>query len=118
MFAFFVLAVLALLFVVAPARRRQTRRNGQKYREQAEANSRAWYEERLKAVEQDVLEEEDKTQLADELAAVLLLVAIISAITLAHRQLKRSRHQDIREQILTPRNERVRLVNMKSENNK
>lgn len=72
MFAFFVLAVLALLFVVAPARRRQTRRNGQKYREQAEANSRAWYEERLKAVEQDVLEEEDKTQLADELAAVLL----------------------------------------------
>lgn len=53
-----------------------------------------------------------------ELAAVLLLVAIISAITLAHRQLKRSRHQDIREQILTPRNERVRLVNMKSENNK
>jgi cytochrome c-type biogenesis protein CcmH len=72
MFAFFVLAVLALLFVVAPARLRQTRRGGQKHREQAEANSRAWYEERLQAVEQDVLEEEDKTQLADELAAVLL----------------------------------------------
>ena len=72
MFAFFVLAVLALLFVVAPARLRQTRSDGQKHREQAEANSRAWYEERLQAVEQDVLEEEDKTQLAEELAAVLL----------------------------------------------
>ena len=71
-FAFFVLAVLALLFVVAPARLRQTRVDGQKHREQAEANSRAWYEERLQAVEEDILEEEDKTQLAEELAAVLL----------------------------------------------
>ena len=40
--------------------------------EQAEARSRAWYEERLRAVEQETLDEEDKTQLAEELAAVLL----------------------------------------------
>ena len=72
MFAFFVLAVLALLFVVAPALLRKTGSDAQKHLEQAEANIRAWYEERLQAVEQDVLEEEDKTQLTDELAAVLL----------------------------------------------
>ena len=53
--------------------------------------------------------------LAFELAAVLLLVAIISAITLAHRGIKRSNHQNIREQIMTPRDDRVRLVTLKSE---
>ncbi|MCC5791993.1 MAG: NADH-quinone oxidoreductase subunit J [Legionellaceae bacterium] len=56
--------------------------------------------------------------LAFELAAILLLVAIISAITLVHRGVRRSRHQDIREQIMTRRDERVRLVRMHSENNK
>ena len=71
-FAFFLLALLALMFVVAPAPLRSFRGTGIRHSEQAQASSRAWYEERLQAVEQDVLDEEDKTQLAEELAAVLL----------------------------------------------
>ncbi|RZO82501.1 MAG: c-type cytochrome biogenesis protein CcmI [OM182 bacterium] len=71
-FAFFLLALLALMFVVAPALLRSFRGTGIRHSEQAQASSRAWYEERLQAVEQDVLDEEDKTQLAEELAAVLL----------------------------------------------
>jgi len=50
-----------------------------------------------------------------EMAALILLVAIIAAITLAHRNIKRAKYQDIREQVMTQTNERVRLVNMKSE---
>lgn len=50
-----------------------------------------------------------------ELAAVILLVAIIAAITLAHRNIKRSKHQDIRQQILTSKSDRVRLVSLKSD---
>lgn len=53
--------------------------------------------------------------LAFELAAVLLLVAIISAVTLVHRNLIRSKRQDIRQQIMTSRDDRVTLINMKSE---
>lgn len=53
---------------------------------------------------------------AFELAAVLLLVAIIAAITLAHRTIKRSKTQDIKQQIMTPRNSRVKLVKMRSVN--
>jgi cytochrome c-type biogenesis protein CcmH len=71
-FAFFLLALLALTFVVAPALVRSVRGTSLRHSEQAQASSRAWYEERLQAVEQDVLDEEDKTQLAEELAAVLL----------------------------------------------
>ena len=52
---------------------------------------------------------------AFELAAVILLVAIIAAITLAHRQQIRSKRQDIVKQIMTQRNDRVKLVKMKSE---
>jgi NADH-quinone oxidoreductase subunit J len=52
---------------------------------------------------------------AFELAAVLLLVAIVSAITLAHRGMIRSKRQDIRKQIMTRREDRVELVSMKSE---
>lgn len=55
--------------------------------------------------------------LAFELAAVILLVAIISAITLVHRNIIRSRRQDIRQQIMTRREDRVELIHMKSENN-
>lgn len=51
--------------------------------------------------------------LAFELAAVILLVAIISAITLAHRTLRRSKRQDIVKQIMTRREDRIRLVNIK-----
>ncbi len=72
MFGFFILALLALFFVMAPAFLRSAPKAARQSLEQAEASSRAWYEERLRAVEQETLDEEDKTQLAQELAAVLL----------------------------------------------
>jgi NADH-quinone oxidoreductase subunit J len=53
--------------------------------------------------------------LAFELAAVILLVAIVSAITLVHRGAVRSKRQNIPQQIMTRREERVKLINMKSE---
>jgi NADH-quinone oxidoreductase subunit J len=52
---------------------------------------------------------------AFELAAILLLVAIVSAITLAHRGAIRSKRQDITRQIMTRREDRVKLISMKSE---
>ncbi|KTD46722.1 NADH-quinone oxidoreductase chain J [Legionella rubrilucens] len=52
---------------------------------------------------------------AFELAAVLLLVAIIAAITLAHRNITRSKRQSIVSQIMTNRNDRIELIAMKSE---
>ena len=72
MFGFFTLALLALFFVMAPAFLRSAPKAARQSLEQAEASSRAWYEERLRAVEQETLDEEDKTQLTEELAAVLL----------------------------------------------
>lgn len=53
--------------------------------------------------------------LAFELAAVLLLVAIVSAITLVHRGARHSKRQDVKQQIMTRRSDRVELVNMKAE---
>ncbi|GGI84206.1 NADH-quinone oxidoreductase subunit J [Legionella impletisoli] len=53
--------------------------------------------------------------LAFELAAAILLVSIIAAITLAHRRPHRSKQQDIVRQIMTRREDRVRLVSMKPE---
>jgi len=53
--------------------------------------------------------------LAFELAAVILLVAIIAAISLVHRRPMRSKTQDVVRQIMTMRDERVTLVKMKSE---
>lgn len=50
-----------------------------------------------------------------ELAAVLLLVAIISAITLAHRGAIRSRRQNILKQLMTHHEDRIELIKMKSE---
>jgi len=52
---------------------------------------------------------------AFELAAVLLLVAIVSAIALAHRGSRSSKTQNILKQLLVQRNERVRLVKMPAE---
>lgn len=52
---------------------------------------------------------------AFELAAVLLLVAIVSAITLAHRTAQRSKKQDIVKQLMTRPEDRVTLVKMQSE---
>lgn len=53
--------------------------------------------------------------LAFELAAVILLVAIIAAITLVHRGAIRSRRQNIAQQIMTRRSDRVELIKVKSE---
>lgn len=53
-----------------------------------------------------------------ELAAVILLVAIIAAITLAHRSMSRGKRQDVVTQIMTRKCERIELVQMKSEKNK
>lgn len=55
--------------------------------------------------------------LAFELAAVLLLVAIISAITLIHRHTKRDKRQDVVQQIMTRRQDRVELLSMPAEKN-
>lgn len=52
---------------------------------------------------------------AFELAAVILLVAIVAAITLVHRTARRSKRQDSVKQIMTRRHDRVRLVHMKPE---
>lgn len=53
--------------------------------------------------------------LAFELAAIILLVAIVSAITLVHRGVVRSKRQDVTKQIMTRPEDRVQLVNIKSE---
>jgi NADH-quinone oxidoreductase subunit J len=50
-----------------------------------------------------------------EIAAVVLLVAIIAAIALTHRKRKESKHQDPGAQVRVRREDRVRLVNMPSE---
>ena len=52
---------------------------------------------------------------AFEIAAVILLVAIIAAIALTLRQRKDSRHQDPSEQVKARREDRVRLVSMPAE---
>ncbi|MDP1603644.1 MAG: NADH-quinone oxidoreductase subunit J [Legionella sp.] len=52
---------------------------------------------------------------AFELAAILLLVAIVAAITLAHRGAIRSKRQNITRQIMTRSEDRVELISMKSE---
>jgi NADH-quinone oxidoreductase subunit J len=53
--------------------------------------------------------------LAFEIAAVILLVAIVAAIALTLRRRKDSRHQDPSQQVRARREERVRLVSMPSE---
>lgn len=53
--------------------------------------------------------------LALELAAVILLVAIISAITLVHRGIVRSKRQNIKAQIMTSPSDRMKLISMKAE---
>ena len=50
-----------------------------------------------------------------ELAAVLLLVAIVAAIALTHRKRKQTKSQDPGEQVKVRRADRVRLVSMPSE---
>ena len=52
-----------------------------------------------------------------ELAAVLLLVAIIVAIALTLRKRKDTKYQDPTRQVAVKRADRVRLVSMRSEKN-
>ncbi len=52
---------------------------------------------------------------AFEIAAVILLVAIVAAITLVHRASARSKRQNVVEQSMTRPEDRIRLVKMKSE---
>ena len=49
-----------------------------------------------------------------EIAAVLLLTSIVAAISLTHRKAKGSKSQNISKQIAVRREDRVRLVQMKS----
>jgi NADH-quinone oxidoreductase subunit J len=49
---------------------------------------------------------------------VVLLVAIIAAIALTHRQRKESKHQDPGAQVRVRREDRLRLVDMASEDGK
>lgn len=53
--------------------------------------------------------------LAFEVAAVILLVAIVAAITLAHQVRSGVRRQKIQKQLTTSRDERLTLVAMKSD---
>lgn len=50
-----------------------------------------------------------------ELAALILLVAIIAAIGLAFRGAQNRQHQEVTKQILTKKSQQLRLVSMKSE---
>ncbi|MDT8320567.1 MAG: NADH-quinone oxidoreductase subunit J [Xanthomonadales bacterium] len=50
-----------------------------------------------------------------EVAGVILLVAIIAAVALTLRQRTEAKRQDVSEQVRVTRDERVRLVEMKSE---
>ena len=51
-----------------------------------------------------------------ELAAVILLVAIVAAITLTMRRRPDTKHQKISAQVRVRREDRVRLVDLKSDN--
>ena len=52
---------------------------------------------------------------AFEIAAVLLLVSIIAAISLTHRRRPETKYQDPSRQVRVQRDERLRVVKMKSE---
>ncbi|OGV52194.1 MAG: NADH:ubiquinone oxidoreductase subunit J [Legionellales bacterium RIFCSPHIGHO2_12_FULL_42_9] len=52
---------------------------------------------------------------AFELAAVLLLVAIVAAVSLTHRVVVRSKKQQIDKQLMTRACDRIELLSMKSE---
>jgi NADH-quinone oxidoreductase subunit J len=52
---------------------------------------------------------------AFEIAAVILLVAIVAAITLTHRQRKQTKHQDPGQQVKVHARDRLRILRMPSE---
>ena len=78
MFVFFLLAVSALLFVLAPAwlsrgQNRSAALDPQKAaREEAAVQSRAWYDQRMRELAEEDMDEAQRTELSDELASVLL----------------------------------------------
>lgn len=51
-----------------------------------------------------------------EMTALLLLVAIIASITLTHRGARIIKRQDVKKQIMVSRHDRIKLVEMNSEN--
>ena len=55
--------------------------------------------------------------IAFELAAALLLVAIVSAITLAHKNTSQSKKQLILKQLMVRKKDRIKLVSMNSDKN-
>ncbi len=50
-----------------------------------------------------------------EIAAVVLLVAIIAAIALTHRTRRESKYQDPAQQVKVRREDRIRLVDLPAE---
>ena len=50
-----------------------------------------------------------------EIAAVILLVAIVAAITLTHRTRRKTKHQDPGEQVKVHARDRLRIVSMPSD---
>jgi len=53
-----------------------------------------------------------------EIAAFILLVSIVAAITLAHRKRPESKYQNIDQQVQVRRDERVRMVSISADDNK
>ena len=78
MFVFFLLAVSALLFVLAPVwwSRGQARSASVEpksaARDEAALHSRAWYDQRMQELAEEDLDEAQRAELSDELASVLL----------------------------------------------
>lgn len=52
---------------------------------------------------------------AFEMAAIILLVAIVAAITLTHRPPVRSKRQNVLQQLMTRRQDRVQVISMQAE---
>ena len=78
MFVFFLLAVAALLFVLAPALSSwgQVRVTAgapkDAARDEAAVQSRAWYDQRMQELAEEDMDEAQRTELSDELGSVLL----------------------------------------------
>ncbi|NCF77924.1 MAG: hypothetical protein GWP45_12110, partial [Proteobacteria bacterium] len=78
MFVFFLLAVAALLFVLAPALsswgqvRVTARAPKDAARDEAAVQSRAWYDQRMQELAEEDMDEAQRTELSDELGSVLL----------------------------------------------
>lgn len=53
-----------------------------------------------------------------EVAAVILLVAIIAAISLTHRRRPNTKHQNIDHQVAVKRNDRLKIVEVKAQEKK